>query len=724
MNPGGMGGSLVAFEVDESELTIRDELEGRTQRIEVDSPIAPEPALAELFHAPVDAAASFTAEAFTIPSCGGVLLRNETGEVVTQPTAETFTAPRGTYYLEVTVPIKGYIRLPDVEVTMGYTGEPFDSPFRVTLGGERTVTVGARSRHSRPEATITVPDDPAARMEAISYLGSSIKEFSPERSWPTLRGYPPRIERGTELDVPSSLTKPDTGVTVTVPETHADVYRVAPLAFYLGATVEPGEEPTLHLPNGYSEPLVTPDRSLEESVERIVAKCLLLDTLARQDGYTPVTVRSYADVGPHLSVYPEAIADDPLGEQLLEYLEAPDSPVFDALPHWPAAAVLRPDPADVTLLPHLLDSMAFVSVADDASARPPSTVREGPSSPIAVGYSHDEVPPGGVALDDAAFEHDLTGETVVREEAVVAVVTDDPDRAERLSAGVESAPLADIPARIDVLQSPTTAELRSVLATDADLLLLDLPVSLGSGSGERDADGSVGDSANGPVVDCADGTLDLSTLPSFGPRTVLVEGDRAPSTAVREFLARDDDGGIVALVAEGVAEPDRALSVLGCLLCAWSVAGTARLHFDVADYRLAGVPDATAVSRSSGMEAELYVVEQVGPDDFTLRYVVSPMGASGVGSVAQNVEEFSHDEYQLHGSVTRMPATVSAERVQEILADDEVVAIVNGKLDANVVPHSAEFVRESGETAREPDTRSTDTLADSESDRPGDWIVK
>ncbi|MGZ0746777.1 hypothetical protein [Haloparvum sp. AD34] len=719
MNAGGMGGSLVAFEVDESELTIRDELEGRTQRIAVDSPIAPESALAELFHAPVDAAVSFSAEAFTIASCGGVLLRDEAGEVVTQPTGETFTTSRGTYYLEVTVPIKGYIRLPDVEVTMGYTGDPFDSPFRVTLGGERTVTVGARSRHSRPEATITVPDDPAARMEAISYLGSSIKEFSPERSWPTLRGYPPRIERGAELDVPSSLSKPDTGVTVTVPETHADAYRVAPLAFYLGATVEPGEEPTLQLPNGYVEPLVTPNRSVEESVERIVAKCLLLDTLARQAGYTPITVRSYDDVGPHLSFYPEAIADDPLGEQLLEYLEAPDAPVFDALPHWPATAVLRPDPADVTLLPHLLDSMALVSVADDASARPPSMVRDGPLSPVGVGYSHDEVPAGGVALDAAAFERDLTGEVVVREEAVVALVTDDPDRAERLSVGLEAAPLADIPARIDVRQSPTAAKLRSVVA-DADLLLLDLPVSVGSRSGDRDA--------AGPVVDCADGRLDLSTLSSFRPRTVLVAGDRAPSTAVDELVAGDPAdaaaGGVVALVADGLAEPDRALSVLGCLLCAWSVAGTARLHFDSAAYRLAGVPDATAVSRSNGMEAEVYIAEQVGPDDFTLRYVVSPMGASGVGSVAQNVEAFSHDEYQRLGSVTRMPATVSAEQVQELLADDEVVVILDGAIHANVVPPSAEFVGRSGETAPDPATRSPDHRPDPDSERPGDWIVE
>ncbi|MFB6234121.1 MAG: hypothetical protein ABEH81_12135 [Halopenitus sp.] len=723
MNSGGMGGSLVGFEIDESELTIHDELEDRTQRILVDSPIDPDPALAELFHVPIDAAVSFSAETFTIASCGGVLLRDEVGEVVTQPTDETVTAPRGTYYLEVTVPIKCYLRLPDVEVSVGHTGEPFDSPVRVTLGGERTVTAGARSLHSRPEATITVPDDPVARMEAMSYLGSSIKEFSPERSWPTLRGYPPRIERGSELDVPSSLTKPNTGITVTVPENHADIYRVAPLAFYLGATVESGKEPTLHLPNGYTEPLVTSDRSLEESVERIVAKCLLLDSLARQEGYTPITVRSYADVGPHLSFYPEAIADDPLADQLLEYLEAPDAPVFDALPHWPAAAVLRPDPADVSLLPHLLDSMALISVAGDASTRPPSTAREGPSSPIAIGYSHDEVPAGSVALADAAFERKLTGEAVVREEAVVAVVTDDPDRAERLSAGLESAPLADIPARIDVRQSPTSADLRSVLTTEADLLLLDLPVSVESPPIDGDA--------AGPVVDCADGALDLSTLQTFGPRAVLVEGDRAPSTAVRKFVAGDDgvaaggDGGsVIALVAEGVAEPDLALSVLGCLLCAWSVAGTARLHFDPGDYRLAGVPDATAVSRSSGMEAELFIADQVGPDEFSLRYVVSPMGASGVGSVAQNVEEFSHDEYQLLGTVTRMPATVSAERVQEILADDEVVVIVNGKLDANVVPHSAEFVRRSAQTAPEPDTRSPDKWRGTPADRRDDWIVK
>lgn len=124
------------------------------------------------------------------------------------------------------------------------------------------------------------------------------------------------------------------------------------------------------------------------------------------------------------------------------------------------------------------------------------------------------------------------------------------------------------------------------------------------------------------------------------------------------------------------------------------------------------------------MVAQSYVVEQVAPDDFTVRYVVSPMGASGIGSVAQNVEAFRHDEHQLPGSVTRLPATVSAERVRELLADDEVVVVLDGVIDANVVPPSDEFVRRSSGRASGSVSRSPDYRADSESERRGDWIVK
>lgn len=324
MTSDGVDGSLVSFAVDESTVTVRDELEGGTQVIETDAELSLKPAIGDLFVFPVDNAVSFHASEVTIGRSWGVNLRGANGDLITEVAKEPYQAPRGTYFVEINGPLKTYIRLPDVELTIEYVGTLYQSDVVISLSKGTAVTVGARPEHGLPEATITVPDDPAGRMEAFSYLGSSIKEFSPERSWPTLRGHPPQFERGEALEVPDSLTKPDTGIVVTVPETQADVYRVAPLAFYFGASVEPGDEAMLQLANGYTEPLSTPDRTLEESVRRIITRCFMLDTLARQDGYVPVTPRVYESVGPYLPFYPESLASESLSDQMIEYFEAPD----------------------------------------------------------------------------------------------------------------------------------------------------------------------------------------------------------------------------------------------------------------------------------------------------------------------------------------------------------------------------------------------------------------
>ncbi|MFB6188862.1 MAG: hypothetical protein ABEI57_03175, partial [Halapricum sp.] len=328
----------VSFTASDSTLTVHDELDDRTATFEVTPHPSLRSALADLFHFPVDAAVSFDAETVSIGPNANVLVRDRDGAVLDRVSGGRQSYPRGTYYVAVNTSVRTYLRLADTQPTLRVRGEP-EYGVEIQFDSKTTVTAGARSHHVQPEATITVPDDPRDRMEAFSYLGSSIREFSPERAWADLRGYPPRFERGETLSIPSSLSKPETGVTVTVPPTHAALYRIAPLAFYFGATVEAGENPALNLPNGYSEPLMTRHQRLEESVDEILFKCLVLDALVRGGGYIPVTVRAYEDVAPHLPFYPESLAREPFGVQLMEYLEAPTAPVLDALPKHTMTAV-------------------------------------------------------------------------------------------------------------------------------------------------------------------------------------------------------------------------------------------------------------------------------------------------------------------------------------------------------------------------------------------------
>ncbi|WP_430503887.1 hypothetical protein [Haloparvum sp. PAK95] len=689
MNSGRESESLVSFEVDGSTLSVRDKFGGGIQQFEADPPLVLDPALEELFHFPVDRAVSFDGAEFNIGQHDSVLLRDETGEVTFEAAEESRTSPPGTHYLEISGSVKAYVRIPDAAVTLEYVGTMYESPVRVKLSAERTITVGARSTHSLPAATITVPDDPAARMEAFSYLGSSIKEFSPERSWPTLRGHPPRILRGEALEIPSVLSKPDTGIVVTVPETHADLYRVAPLAFYFGASIEPGTEPALHLPNGYSESLTTPDRTLEESVERIISACFLLDTLARQDGYVPIPTREYGLVAPHLSFYPESLASEPLGDQLMEQLEAPMQPVLDALPRWPVTAVLRPDPSDVTLVPYLLDSMAHISVAEPGTVSSPVTVRDRPTKPFAVGYSHSTVPSGGVALDDRAFERELNETLPVVDEAVVAVVTDDADRAELLRSHLEYAPLRAYPERIAVHADPTTDELEGLFESGADLVVLDL-------------------SATGSTVACADGPLELSTLSECRPNVVVLDADRTGESSVASVV---DAGATVSLEAPGVTSPDPGLRIVGCLLRGNSVARTAELLFDPSEYRIAGVPTEMAVLWDTGQNGECYVIDTVAPGEHAAEFVVTPSKPLGIGSVHWLRQDFSPDEHQLVGTSIEMAEHLSTAQVVDLLADEDVVVVLNGEVYADALPPTRDLVERSAARALRSDSgdEPTDT---------------
>lgn len=683
----------VSFSTSGDTLTIHDEIEERTLSVTADRQLSTQSALTALFQFPVDRAISFSAEELTVGADMSVWVRDETGDILTDVVDGEQSFSRGTYYLDIDSDVKTYVRLPDVEPTLTYEGKVCVSPLSIDLGTETTVTVGARSLHSRPGSTITVPDDPAAMMEAFSYLGSAIKEFSPERSWPTLRGHPPRIERGDELEIPDALQKPDTGITVTVPETYADVYRVAPLAFYFGATIEPGDDPAMHLSNGYTERLETPTASLEESVERLLSTCLVLDALARQDGYVPLTTREYADVGPHLSFYPETIVDEPLVEQLLEYLESPSEPVLAAAPTPPFTAVLRPDPADVTFIPHLLDSLSTIQVA--AEPPTPTAGRSSVSSSTAVAYSHPSIPSGGLQLHESALERRFFRGSKPTPEARIGIVTSDSARAERIRECVDDAWTAIDSELVIVRASPSRQELHSLLTGEVDLLLSDLP------------------SSEGRIV-CADGPLDLDGVTDLSTAAVLLDERAATVEAATEFV--DTDVSIAGTFPDATGKTG--LAVARCMLSGQKLPWAANLLAD--DYRLVGNPE-TVIAHFEGQQAGYCCrVESNGPDTHGVVLESCPIPPMDIGSVVRLKESYSVDDYSLVGSPIEVGNQVPTSVVVDALAAEDIVVVLNGDVYAHVIEDGTELVEESaratlGATERDWDDGTTEFGASSDS---------
>ncbi|MFB6137253.1 MAG: hypothetical protein ABEJ42_02785, partial [Halobacteriaceae archaeon] len=357
-------------------LTIFDPIDRHELTLRTPDAVTPEPVAEDRFRFPVDGAVTLRSDVLEVPNVVCVLVRDATGNVVTDVShfgeAELGS---GSFSIELTSEVKTYIRVGgpiDIDVGADRT--------RIELDGTRQVNVGARSRHEQPAATITTTDDPRDMMRAISALGSALKTTSPERSYPTLRGHPPLVELGEELDVP--VETPDTGVTITVPPEPRHVFPVSTLAYYLGATVEPGEDPRVETDRGFAYPLDGPE-GFEATVERVLKQVFLFDCATRTEGLYRVPLAEREAVEAAVDLDFDALYDADLQEQLETYLSVPYEDIAAHVPEWKVATHVAPEPDNVELLPFAVDDLAVVRTAG-VTATP-----ESGTSPPSVGDPDD-----------------------------------------------------------------------------------------------------------------------------------------------------------------------------------------------------------------------------------------------------------------------------------------------------------------------------------------------
>jgi len=496
-----------------------DHVERHRCALWTDEPVVPEPAGADAFRFPVDAAVGVRASEVTVPSVVQTYVRDADGEMlaeVEQGGEESFGP--GTYDVEVCAPMKVYLRV-DGPLTVG--AGPLG--LRVGLGDERRVLVGGRSHHERPAATVTTTADPRDVMRAVSTFGSALKTTSAERSYPTLRGHPPLVELGETLDVPAGLEPPDTGITVEMPPDLGDLYTAAPLAYYLGARIVPGDRPRL-VAEGVDRPLDRPSvgRAARETLEHV----FVLDCLVRTEGYYTVDLHERRVAEDRLDLDFAWLYDQPPAARLEAYLGVPHAAVADLVPDWGVTTHVEPRPEHVEMLPFLANDLATVRTpeatprtrttaqaeAADAFVRSGGTRGDGGTQSYVRPESTDaleqvwigEGAPVGASkglpeayhnrLDRSAVEGDIDITVVCNDRAMVAesAVVD-----ETYGSGV------DLPFDVTVREHLTRAELRAALASDGDFLHY---------VGHIDSRG----------FDCADGWLDAETVDHVGVDAFLL----------------------------------------------------------------------------------------------------------------------------------------------------------------------------------------------------------
>jgi hypothetical protein len=661
----------LAFEepADGSGVRIDDPVQRRRYSLSTPTLVDPEPAPTDVFTFPVDRAVAVRTRSIRLPSVVATYVRTTDGEMVAGADHHSDVAlSPGAYSVELCTPIKLYLRV-ESEVRIAADAAEMELSF----GGETRVTIGARSHHDRPEATVTTTAAPEDVMAAVSTLGSALKTTSPERSFPTLRGHPPTLELGDDLAVPEELDRPETGVRIELPRERRFAYVAAPLAYYLGAAVVPGERPRLVTDRGFDYPL-DGHPGFERAVERVLKRTFLLDCLVRTEGLYPVDLHERRALESDLALDFAALYDRSLAERLASYLAVPHGVVEDAVPEWKLTTRVAPTPEHVEVLPFVVDDLAVVKTADATPATAPSAVgetaeavedfyRSSRSTASRPGSGPDLVDPAGVdSLEQAwvgekaplgaskatveAFRNKLDRGKVGSEIEIVVVCNDPKMADEHDAVGEAYGTDGDLPFEVDLRQGLTVRQLRAVLTSDVDFLHY---------VGHIDERG----------FECADGRLDAEDLAPVGVDAFLLNA----CSSYDQGMALIEGGGIGDVVTIADVIDSEAVEFGRTMARLLNQGFPLRAALDVAgDRSLIGsqylvVGDGNcSIAQPDGNVATVLEIETHG-DGFTITNVTYPTENVGLGSITGELD--THD--------------VDEESLQRILREEDLPVIFDGE---------------------------------------------
>ncbi|GAB7013704.1 hypothetical protein [Halolamina salina] len=546
-------------------LHVTDSIEQRQCVLRMPEPAEVETIDGDRFYFPVDAAARVDTESITLGSYVATFVRNGDGDVVAQmDRTDGVDLGSGEYLIELEQPVKLYVRI-EGSLTVETNG------MTTTVGTDGDLFVAGRSRHNHPAGTITTTAESREMMRAVSAMSSSLKTTSVERSYPTLRGHPPEIELGDELDIPESMAPADAGVRVEVPPRLRFVYPVAPLAFYLGAEVVPGNVPRLVGEDGFSYRLDGPG-GFEETVAQTLKQTLLFDCVARTEGFYEVELAERDEVDQRVDLDWADLYGRALSEQLDAYLSVPYERIADCVPKWKTAGYVAPEAENAELLPYLIDDLATIkapageattpeqvqsdslfdfaragsgpdvaaltgptrsttrSMGEERAQRPegslPDLVEPEPTGAFETVWADDGVPVGAIKASVDGYRNGIE-HTPSQEIGVTVVVNDEGMTEEGDVAEEVYGDDTDFPFDLRVYRNLTTERLSAVLETEREFLHY---------IGHVESDG----------FQCSDGRLDARNLDFVGVDAFFLNGCASYDQGMA-LLENGAVGGVVTL---------------------------------------------------------------------------------------------------------------------------------------------------------------------------------
>jgi hypothetical protein len=668
---------VITFEPTAAGVEIVDAIERHRYALDTGERVSPTDADGGAFRAPVEAAARIEAGHVSLPTVVAVYARDDEGSVVAD--AEHFAyeeLPHGVYSLEVCAPIKLYLR---VESAVTISADARRTRIDFGEGGQRDegnegdeenekdgangesgegtgkaeVTIGARSYHDHPAATVTTTDDPEELMTAVSTFGSALKTTSPERSYPTLRGHPPTIELGEQLHIPPELDVPPTGVRVEVPPEYGPIFVAAPLAHYLGARLVPGKSARIVTDSGFEHPLES-TRGFETEAERVLKQAFLFDCITRTEGIYPVELAEREAIESRVELDFAELYDRSLAGRLEAYLGVPFAAIEDVLPKWKLTTHVDPVAESVETLPFVVNDLTAIrtprdeatagsvtqmaafdeftrseaaksaaaftrsSSADAATqpAEPSNYVQPETTGSLEQAWVGEGTPLGASKATAQAYRNRLDREPT--EGAIeIAVVCNDPEMdAERADVDSVYGSRAELPFEVSMHHDLTVAELESILTSSTDFVHY---------IGHIEADG----------FECTDGKLDGGELESVGVGAFFLNG----CTSYEQGMALVEAGaigGVVTLsdvINSGALRIGRAMArLLNCGFPLGVALELAREESVVGAQYLVVGDGGLAVAQAQNNAPNLCDIESVG-ECFRLDFKTYPTSHYGIGSM-------------------------------------------------------------------------------------------
>lgn len=383
---------------------------------------------------------------------------------------------------------------------------------RITFPKRQPVAVAAREPAPRPE-TITVPRTVSGLAAAVTEAGASLPD-GPDRSLGPNRPHPPLVEYDEGDPVPVD----DRPIQFRVPADLEHVLVAAPLAYYLGASLDPVPDarPLISVPESGFEYAFGALPSFASEVAAALRRVVHLDHCVRRpaaETAVPLTL----DDGPldTLSLDVDAIRAATPGSRYATFLDADGVDT----PEWHLSTYVDAGFDRAQALPALLDRLSLVYPAEATEMSPRELVTASlddfyrgvvsidPLAPeLGVGARHGWLADGEVVdafkTTPGAYEnarHRSSGNALS-----VAVVLNDSTMDDELAvADTYRARSKAVPLSVDVYESLAVTELAGLFERDLDFLHY---------VGHCDDDG----------LRCPDGALSIGSLDRAGPRAFFL----------------------------------------------------------------------------------------------------------------------------------------------------------------------------------------------------------